>query len=570
MGQRASILGTAAPGPASLLFKLVAAQARLPTVLATMGSNLLALTLPLATLQLYDRVIPQHGLASLEVLAAALTLSLLLDVALRIAQGRMIAWSASRFEHEAGCAAVSAFLRAKPSAVNSDSPGVHVQRFNAVERLREFAAHQGLVTLVDLPFAFVFLGLIWIIAPPLFLVAAGFLAAAFAGAWLLGLKLRKAVHERAQIDDRRMSFLLEILGASHSIKGAAIETAILRRYERLVEQASAAGYRTTLLTGTAQGLGNVSAHVLAFAVMALGASLVLGHELTVGSLAACSLLAGRALQPLLRAVGVFTQLYTVAEAAERHNTVLTLPPSRASATAHPEPASSILQLRNVSFGYTPDHPLITDASLTVEPGAAISILSSSPGKSTLLRLAAGLLEPDSGEATLGGIPLHCLPPRTLARHVGYVPQQATLFRGTLMDNLTMFEPGRFWIDQATRLSKELGLDDYVMRLAQGYDTQVDDEGAFLPRGVAQRMTIVRALVRAPRVILFDDANTAFDHEADLQLKRLFQRLKQEGCALVLVSHRPSLLAMADRSYVLSDKGLLAVRRPAAPAPMGTA
>ena len=173
----------------------------------------------------------------------------------------------------------------------------------------------------------------------------------------------------------------------------------------------------------------------------------------------------------------------------------------------------------MSFGYSPGQTLIADVSLRIDPGEAISIMSSSPGKSTLLRLAAGLLEPDSGAIRLGGVPLDELSSRTLARHIGYIPQQTTLFRGRLMDNLTMFETDRTSIERATRLSAELGLDAHVMRLAQGYDTPVDDEGAFLPRGVLQRMTIVRALIRSPRIILFDDANTAFDHEADLQLRR---------------------------------------------------
>jgi ATP-binding cassette subfamily C protein LapB len=135
-----------------------------------------------------------------------------------------------------------------------------------------------------------------------------------------------------------------------------------------------------------------------------------------------------------------------------------------------------------------------------------------------------------------------------------------------MDNLTMFERDRNSIERATSLSAELGLDAHVMRLAQGYDTMVDDEGVFLPRGVLQRLTIVRALIRSPRIVLFDDANTAFDQEADLQLRRLFHRLKQEGGALVLVSHRPSLLAMADRSYVLSNGRLLDAPRPATAMP----
>jgi ATP-binding cassette, subfamily C, bacterial LapB len=557
MEQRASFAKTGAGGPANLLLQMAFSHARMPIVLATLGSNLFAMALPLATLQLYDRVIPGKGYASLQVLAGALVVALLLDTLLRLGQGRMISWSAARFEHETGCAAVRSFLTAKPASIEAVSPGVHVQRLNAVERLREFAVHQGLVALVDLPFAFVFLGLIWLIAPPLFVVTLLFLALAFGGAWWTGSRLRRAVHDRAEVDDRRISFLLETLGAAHTIKGAAIETSILRRYERLIEQAAGSGYNTAFISGVAQTLGSVSAQTLGFGIVALGAVLVLDHQLTVGGLAACSLLAGRALQPLLRAVGVFTQLYAVSEAADRLREVLDLPAGRPVAAKAREPDSALLQLNGVCFGYTPERQLISNVCLRIEPGVAISIMSSTPGKSTLLRLAAGLLDPDSGDITLGGIPLSELSPRTIARNIGYVPQQTTLFRGSLMDNLTMFERDRGSIERATALSAELGLDAHVMRLAQGYDTMVDDEGVFLPRGVLQRLTIVRALVRSPRIVLFDDANTAFDHEADLQLRRLFHRLKQEGRALVLVSHRPSLLAMADHSYVLSNGQLLA-------------
>lgn len=565
MGKPVSLTKTFANGPSNLLLRLALSQSRLPIVLATLGSNLLALVLPLVTLQLYDRVIPGKGFASLDVLAAGLALALLLDILLRLAQGQLIAWSSARFEHEVSCSAVRAFLQAQPAAIEAAPPGVHVQRLNAVEPLRDFATHQGVVALVDLPFAFVFLGLIWYVAPPLFAVTMLFLMLAFGGAWITGMRLRSVVRDRAEVDDRRISFLLETLGAAHTIKGAAVETPIIRRYERLIEQAAAAGYRSAFMSGIAQASGNISARTLTFGVVVLGAVLVLDGQLTVGGLAACSLLAGRALQPLLRSVGVLNQLYTVSDAAKRLQAVLELPASRPSTASVREPRTGALELTGVTFGFTPDRPLIVNASLRIEPGETISLMSSSPGKSTLLRLAAGLLTPDRGTVTLGGVPLAEIAPERLARAIGYVPQNTALFRGTLMDNLTMFSSDRATIERATRLSAEIGLDAHVMRLAQGYDTVVDDEGLFLPQGVLQRLTIIRALVRCPRILLFDDANTAFDQDADLQLRRMLHRLKQEGCALVLVSHRPSLLALADRSFVLSDGSLLAAPRPALPA-----
>ena len=336
-----------------MLWQMVRSQARFPIVLATLGSNLLALTLPIVTLQLYDRVIPDHGLASLQVLAAGLACSLILDVLLRVAQ-TFVGWSAARFEHDAGCIAVRSFLMAKPAAVEKEAPGVHVQRLNAIERLREFAVHQGLVALVDLPFAFIFLGLIWLIAPPLLLVSLVFIVIAFGGACFTGARLRQAVHARSDVDDRRISFLLEVLDAAHTIKGAAIETAILRRYERLLEQAAVAGYRTSFIGGIAQGLGGILGQILGFGIVALGAVLVLDHDLTVGGLAACNLLAGRALQPLLRAVGVFTQFYAVVEAADRLKSVLMLPASRNPAKSVKEPDGAVLSSTECRSAIRPD------------------------------------------------------------------------------------------------------------------------------------------------------------------------------------------------------------------------
>jgi ATP-binding cassette subfamily C protein LapB len=277
-------------------------------------------------------------------------------------------------------------------------------------------------------------------------------------------------------------------------------------------------------------------------------------RISVGALAACTFLAGRAAQPLLRALGVWTQFQNVRIAREQVRAIFDLPAEDRVDIAAGHAVGGALRLEGVSFGYGADQRDVLDGiSLDIRAGEAVGITGNNgAGKTTLLWLVLGLLKPGVGRVLMDGIDVRSHDPAMLCKHVAYLPQNGVLFQGTILDNLTMFEPAR--AERAKQIAAQLGLAEIIGRLPKGYDTVLNDspdEG--LPVGVRQRIAIVRALVPLdePRLIVFDEANGYLDQASDEMFRRLLVDLRGR-CTLVLASHRPSYLALADRTYVLRD------------------
>ncbi|MBL8697187.1 MAG: ATP-binding cassette domain-containing protein [Alphaproteobacteria bacterium] len=524
-----------------------------PMVLAaTVVVNLLALAMPAVLLQVYDRIIPNGSVDTLILLVSGLALAFAMDAVLRMARAMLAGWAGARFEFQLGSEAVDRLLHADQRVAGDAAVGVNLDRLAAIDQLRDFYANQGAIVLIDLPFAVIFLLLVALIAGPLVLVPLTGLALFGALAFQVGQRLRKALSERGVIDDRRMSFIIEILSGVHTLKALAMETLMVRRYERLMNSVAQEVYRTALLSGTAQTIGSSFMQVVAFAVAAIGSMLVLSEEMTVGGLAACTMLAGRALQPMLRAMGIWTHFQAIRVAHDRLDAIFATPLAPGQGGEAITVNAGAIELRNVVFGYLADRPVLRGIDISIEPGECIGITGGNgAGKSTLLSVMGGLLAPNEGSVSIDGQTLATADRGSYVRQVGYLPQHCTLFHGTLLENLTMFR-GRRYYEEALRLAGELGLDEYIARLPQGYDTQIDSSAHDqLPGGVRQRIAVIRALIDKPKIILFDEANTALDHASDMRLKELLRRLRGH-VSIVLVSYRPSLLELADRRFELVE------------------
>lgn len=538
-----------------------------PAVLAaTVVVNLLALALPVVLLQVYDRIIPNASVDTLLLLVGGLVVAFAMDAALRMARAALAGWAGARYEFQVGSDAVDRILHADQAAAGDAAVGVNLDRLAAIDQLRDFYANQGATVLVDLPFALLFLGLMWLISGPLVLVPVIGLGLFGLLALRIGQRLRRALSERAVIDDRRMSFIIEILNGVHTLKALAMETLMVRRYERLMNGVAQEVYRTSLLSGTAQTIGSSFMQVVSFAVASIGSLLVLSEAMTVGGLAACTMLAGRALQPMLRAMGMWTHFQAIRVAQDRLDAIFATPLAPGADGAMLSIAAGSLSLTGVEFAYRSDAPVLRGIDLEIAPGECVGISGGNGvGKSTLLSVMAGILAPSAGGIAVDGQALACAERASYARQIGFLPQHCTLFHGTLLENLTMFR-GRQHVADALRLAGELGLDEYIARLPQGYDTLVDSSSHDqLPGGVRQRIAIIRALIDKPKIVLFDEANTALDHASDLRLKELLRRLRGH-VTIVMVSYRPSLLDLADRRFELVDGRLVPWSRPQARTP----
>ena len=526
-------------------------------IVGSLALNVLSVALPVVILQTYDRVVPNEAMETLAMLIFGLAVVLVLDSALRAGRNYLTAWEAAQFEHKAGCRAVDRLLSANVGELEREAPGVHLDRLLAIETLRDFHSGQAKLLMVDLPFVTIFLALIAVIAGWLVIVPAAMLVTLLVVSFLVGRNLRAVLERRAELDDRRYSFIIEVLSAIHTIKSLAFEAAMQRRYERLQEAGAALTYRVTFLNNLSQGIGQVMTYATMVAIATAGAVMVIAGNLTVGGLAASTLLAGRTVQPLLRALNFWTQFQNIVVARDRAHALFDTAPESRSDAAKTQTLKGAFELRDASFRYDDDSKLILDGlNLKVGAGEVIGIKGEMGcGKTTLLMLIMNALKPTTGEVLYDGAALSDHDPQSLRRQIGYMPQSAVLFHGTILENLTMFRVAEFE-GRALDVCRSLGIDHVINRLPAGFETVVGATAENeLSVGLRQGIAMARVLVANPRLLLFDEANAALDAKTDTKLKDALSALKGES-TMILVSHRPSILALADRVYSLTDGRLV--------------
>ena len=539
---------------------------------STLLSNVLALALPLAILQILDRVVSNQSLETLAFLVIGVIIALILEEVLRSINGHVTSWLGARFEHNTSVAALERLMHVPSQRYQRDEPGVHEERILATTKVAEFYSGQALLVLFDLPFVAIFAALIyiiggWLVAVPVFLLLLFACLIYYFGNWI-----RKQVQQRIVLDDRRLGFLTEVLSGIYSVKTLTMESLMLRRYERLQETSSGLGEALIRGNALAANMGMLFSQAMIVSVVFASSWLVMSGKMTPGGLAACMMLSVRALQPLRRGLSVWMRYQSFVAAHDRLNQVFDLPYDNDEGKPAMPPVTKGLELRNVTLSYegeshfrfdprmtprntTPDKgedaALFSNLSLTLEAGQYIAILGvSGSGKTSLLSLMSGLLRPGSGEVMVDGLPLNSYATNSVHKEIALLPQTGTIVSGNILENLTMFDTSLN--EEALRISGKLGLDQIVAGMKLGYETNVGEGVAeTLPAGVRQIITIVRALVRNPSVILFDEANISLDMRLD-QLLRDYLAEQKGKCSVVLVTHRPSLINLADKTYSLVD------------------
>ena len=536
---------------------------------ASVATNLLSLALPIFLLQVYDRIVPNQAVSTLTLFVIGFIAVLAIDAVLNLCRSYVIGWNGARLQHALSCAAIDRLLSSDVQAFEAQAPGVQLQRLRAIDTLRSFYAGQATLLWIDLPFAALFLGLIALIGQELVLMPLVILVLAALAAMWSGQKLRAALEDRTGSDNRRYNFILDVLSKTPTVKSIGMESLMVRRYERLQGYSAAATYRSTYYSSLARGIGAMSSQVMMAAVAAYGSMLVIGGSMSIGSLAACTLLAGRAARPLLRLLGVWTQYQTVQIARRQVREILAMPQesagrkatagdARAQMPARQELEGGV-EFKNVEFRYSgKTQPILKNMSIKIAPKEIIGITGSNgTGKSALLNLVSGLLKPESGDVLIDGVSAQAFDPALLRSQICYLPQNGVLFDGTILENMTMFQSEER-LDQAFEIANRLKLSDVIALLPGGYDTRVGDrleDG--LPGGIRQRIAIVRALcaVKDPRIILFDEANALLDPQSDTQLVELLRDYAGRA-TMIIVSHRPKVLDLADRTFVLRDGDLV--------------
>ncbi|WP_045223208.1 peptidase domain-containing ABC transporter [Desulfonatronum thioautotrophicum] len=548
------LLSQRSPGVLSRILRSVDLRRVLPgLLLSSFLANILALALPIAILLLLDKIIVNQAYETLIVLLFCVVLALFLEEILRLLNSRITSWLGARFEHDQTSSALAHMLRVPLRLLRQEEPGVHVSRLLSTNQVAEFYSGQALLVLFDLPFIALFLGLIWFIGGPLALVPVVLLLVFTLIALVIGRRMRAQTHRRAVQDDRRHNFLNETLRGFLSVKLLGLERLMRRRYERLQERSVENGAELASSSAMASSMGQIFTRIMIVAVISAGAFSVISGAMTPGALAACMMLSVRSLQPLRRGLSVWLRYQSFTEAHQRLDALWTLPTDTASTDKPLPPVRSSIVLKDV--GLARDHKktsyLLRNVQLRIPAGSCIAITGESgSGKSSLLALLNGLYRPDEGQVFVDEQPLDVFAPDSIPREIALLPQHGSLFAGTLMENMTLFDAERN--EDALRLAERLGLDAMVAGMRLGYDTPVGDGvNQPLPSGVVQRVCLVRALLDNPSVVLFDEANINLDPEGDRHLREYLQEEKGRR-TIVMITHRPSLLSLADQVLALHD------------------
>lgn len=527
--------------------RILAKGRREPSVIvASFGANLLSLAVPMAMIHIYDRVIPHQSFETLFALGIMVFGAIFAEILLRAARRYLLELSAEQFERFAYTEAVRALLCSDPTKEERTSPGHHYRCLSGIETLRNMHVGNAALDPLDLPFALLFLGVIAMISPLLGAAVLSLLATAF----LVLRRARRVVlkHQirRKDNEERRHSFLSEILRGMDAIKSMRIEDFMLRRYERLMGGAASisadTAYSVQLAQGTTAAIGMLSP----LFVGSIGAMLVIQGQMTVGSLAAIVLLTGRIIQPVLRIeaflAGADNQRQTQADLQE-----LLSRPTRADGGASLDRIDEI-SLKGVEMAPDPILRIgFRNVELTLRRGECVVLTGATrQARRLFLRGLLGELLVANGQYCLNGQPAEFFDLGDRQRLIKLLSPENALMEGTLLENLTSFQPNRYR-DKAVALCQHIGIEQTISQSSEGFGLQVGpDSRAGLPRSLSDAITIVGGLVHDPDVILFDEANGALDRDADAKLLEILRQLSA-NCIIVLVTNRPSYTKLAQRN-----------------------
>jgi ATP-binding cassette, subfamily C, bacterial LapB len=527
-------------------------------LLAALLANLFALGMPLFTMNVYDRVVPNHAFETLWVLAIGLLLMLVSDLVLRTMRGRFVDLASSRADVK-----LSAFIMERVLGTRMEqrpaSAGSFASNLRAFESVRDFIGSATVVAFIDLPFALIFMVVIgwisWMMLIPLTVGAAIMV--------FYALAVQGRMHELAETTYRagaqRNATLIEGLVGFETIKALAAEAPIQRKWEKSAALLARVGAQLRLLSSTASNTSGFVQQFINLAIVIVGVYLISERELTMGGLIACTMLASRAMAPVGQVAGLLVQYHTAATALTSLNEMM------ARDVERPEDTNFIsrgvlkgaIDFRDVSFSYPgQSEPSLRNLNFSIKPGEKVAILGRiGSGKTTLEKLILGLYLPTQGAVLVDGIDLRQLDPAELRRQIGYVQQDVMLFYGSLRDNIIMGAP--LADDAAIVKAAEIGgIISLVNQHPKGFDMLVGERGESLSGGQRQGVAIARAVINDPPILLLDEPTSSMDFSSEDDIKRRLTEYAK-GKTVILISHRTSLLDLADRIIVMDGGRIMA-------------
>ncbi len=520
--------------------------------------NVFALVMPLFSMNVYDRVVPNNATDTLWVLALGIVLVFAMDFMVRLLRGHFIDLASARIDVKLSAMIMERVLgmrlEDKPASVGS-----FASNLRSFETVRDFIASATVTAIIDFPFALLFLLVILWISWPLVLVPLIGMVVGIVYAYVIQHKMHELTETTYRAAAMRNASLIESLTSLETIKTQGAEGVVQNKWERTTAFLSRTNAQTRLLSASATNGAMVITQLVNVILIVCGVYLIHERLLSMGGLIAVTMLGGRAMAPLGQAVGILMQFQSARTSLTTLEKMMAQPVERPDAAAfiHRPEIQGEIEFRNVSFGYPGQgEPALSGVSLKINPGEHVVVLGrTGSGKTTLQKLMLGLYQPTEGVVRIDGIDLRQLDPADLRRNVGFVGQDATLFYGSLRENIAIGAP--YADDSAIVHAAEVaGLSQFVNRHPKGFDMLIGERGESLSGGQRQEVAIARAVLMDPPVLLFDEPTSAMDFSTEHAFKERLRHFAANK-TLVIVTHRSSLIDLANRIIVVDDGKIVA-------------
>ncbi len=516
--------------------------------------NLLALTGSIFMLQVYDRVLSSRSVPTLVALSIVAAMMYLMQGGLDIVRSRLLVRMGGRVDQILGERVYKAVLTLPlRTAVKGDG----LQPLRDLDTMRSFLSGMGPVAILDLPWIPIYLAFVFILHPYL-----GWLA--IAGAVVLicftaATEVFSKEPAKAAMSEATKRQTLAVAGRrnAEALRAMGFGDRLMLRWSKVNDRHLQAHLRSSDVTGGLSALSKVFRALLQSAILALGAYLTIQGEVSGGAIIASSIVSSRALAPIELAIGNWKAFMAARDARSRLVKILDMLPLKDAPMELPAPRANLL-VEGVFCGPPGSQkPVIQNISLRLEAGQGLGVIGpSAAGKSTLARAIVGAWPVMRGAVRLDGAALDQWEPEQLGRHIGYLPQDIELFEGSIAENISRFEEDAD-AEAIIAAAKAADVHEMILRLENGYETPIGEDGTALSAGQRQRVALARALYRDPFLVVLDEPNSNLDSEGEAALTRAIQTVRARNGIVVVVAHRPSAIAAVDLVAVMGQGALQA-------------
>jgi ATP-binding cassette subfamily C protein LapB len=532
------------------------------SIVAAILINVLSTLIGLFAIHVYDRVIPLKAYSTLWALVAGVVIAILFEAGARQIRDYLMDLAARKADITLSSTLFKQALGLRLE-FTPPSSGAFAQQVRQFETVRDYGTSASLAIVTDLPFALLFIFMIFSVAGPLAVVPAVTITVSLLVAvWIqypLHQYMMKSYRDQAQL----MGVLIESIEGIETLRVTGAAGIMTRRYEDLNAATALNGLKYRIISNLVMTFFNLVSQAQNIVLLVWGVYLIHSGDITTGALVGTLMFAGRATAPVGQFVSLATRFQSAKAALGGLNDLMSKPVERDPTRSYlqkPEVDGSI-EVQKLSFSYpangnhTPPIAL-REVNLKIEPGERVAFVGKiGSGKSTLLRMIAGLYLPIQGQVKVDGIDIRQIDPVDFRNQIGYVTQDLRLFRGTLRENIFLGRPAAT-LDAFMEVVALTGLDKIADAHPMGYDMPIGAMGLGLSGGQRQLVALARALVTRPRILLMDEPTSAMDMQTEAMFTKRLESIVKDR-TVIIVTHRPSLLSVVDRIVVMDQQRLVA-------------